>query len=80
MIGRVFRVLCVCPFVIARRKRRLLSADPACLVLVVLMFRIECVQFRDDGKQFLVRAREYVFERECVDNADGICRCIVAAR
>ena len=43
------------------------------------MFGVECTQLFDDGEQLFIRAWKNVRKRERVDNADGMCRRIVAA-
>ena len=60
IVGRARRALGIRTLVKARGQRRLLPAVPAALVLIVLMCRVERVEFFDDREQLLVRARENI--------------------
>ena len=64
----------------ARGQRCLLPAVPAALVLIVLVFRVERVEFFDDREQFLVRARENILERDGIDDVYDVRRRIKARR
>ena len=60
IVGRARRALSIRTLVKARGQRRLLPAVPAALVLIVLMCRVERVEFFDDREQLLVRAGENI--------------------